>query len=142
MNDRVVVDLAVNDPANGQFAGECDMLTIGGVITLEGDPTWVRLCNFEHGGAHEINRLFMCGCSLQVFSYRQWVGNWCWDAVEIQVKSAAGFMQLLRESSHWTCTEAESDLFEAYQSGQPLFPALKRALSGLEVHGGAGMVEP
>lgn len=126
----VVVMLAVNDPQNGNFAGDCISVDISDVIRVGGDEAALPVA-FVHDRSASANLggvLVIETERYRYWNYRGWVGNWCWDAARMKVEDVAKLLEQLR-SAHWTCVEAESALFDAWKTGEPLAPALAKAVS-------------
>jgi hypothetical protein len=132
----VRVDLCCNDPRNGSFAGELVGVAVADqVIHLEtpyaiepdarmppGAPMcrgkrWVSIDDGTHVHMY------------RVAAYHVWVGNWCWDQAVMGWCDVERLLDQLRRLG-WQCVEAESRLYRAWDSGEPLRDPLREALIG------------
>ena len=102
--------LAVNDPRNGAHTGQVDQVEIDDLIYLEGEPV---SCGTD-GYSLEID-----GLRFNLKGYGVWVGNMCWDCATLESVHVAKIVNHLR-SLGWSCTEAETSLFEAYHDSKPI----------------------
>lgn len=118
----VRVSLACNDPRNGEHQGYIEALQIADVIQLEG----ARVRCFTMGG-----RLIVAGLTLPIHGYGVWAGNWCWDEVRLSTLDAWRLLEALRRE-RWSCGEAESVLYDAWDAGRALEGPLRAALVGLD----------
>lgn len=130
---NVSVHIACNDHRNGEFSGR-----FGDLAVDVGRETAIRLeygdalrCKI-HGGsllvqypldtpesaasAHVIERY-------PIRSHNVWVGNWCWDAVGMDVSDACRLLNRLRGEG-WSCTEAWEGLYAAWEEGRDITPEM------------------
>lgn len=114
----VRVDIACNDPQSGSPQGFIEAVTITDMIQLEGP----QLRCFRLGG-----RLVIAGLTLPLHGYGTWIGNWCWDEALLTELDAWRLLEALRRE-RWDCTEAVSELFNAWDAGRALEGPLARAL--------------
>ena len=73
------------------------------------------------------DRLLVDGREYRIHGYRQWYGNMAWDAFRLKLADAARLLEYLR-TQHWTCTMAETGVFEAWGEGGPLAPRMLRVM--------------
>ncbi|GAB0119468.1 hypothetical protein [Acidisoma sp. 7E03] len=123
LRQGVRIDIACNDPNNGQFVGRANMFALpDGLGEFEAR-------NFLHGpkltelkDAIRIRR--------QVFPVkgsREWIGNWCWNGYWMEPPIAAEFVLTMWRSRKFSCsseTEAFGRfLFEDWEAGEPIAAA-------------------
>ena len=101
--------LAVNDYRNGAHTGQVDQVEVDNLdLCLEGEPV---SCSYTPG------KLEIDGLLFDVVGYGNWAGNWCWDCATLESVHVAKIVNHLR-SIGWSCTEAETSLFDAYHTGE------------------------
>jgi len=79
------VSFACNDPDNGNFTGEFEM------IEFDSDDIELELYGFESAVAVEFRpgSVKVGGVDYPTLGVVQhWAGNWCWDAVDMDVANA------------------------------------------------------
>jgi hypothetical protein len=101
--------LAVND-CNGVHTGQVDQVEVDDLIYLEGEPI---------SCSHTLFELEVDSLLFKFSNYGTWVGNMCWDCVTLDGAHVAKIVNHLR-SIGWSCTEAETSLFEAYHDGETI----------------------
>lgn len=104
----LTVHMCCNDPDNGIFASRLWRIEYRGMGLVHDD--WLRGCAINFLGNDRAVRI-----SRRVFRYsgmREWVGNWCWNAVGIDRKEAHRLIQYLRDSGQWNCEDAPTRLYE------------------------------
>ncbi len=107
---RYGLDLAGNNDA-GNWRNAIDAAQICG-MTLSGDEV---PCLLIGGGRIK----FGDDLIIQSHGYIPWHGNMAWDGFRVDAAEAVRVVEFLR-SQHWTCEEAEQELFRAYDAGQPI----------------------
>lgn len=123
----VVVMLAVNDPANGNFVGKCEAVEIPDVITVEerGTPLAVEFLP-DQARIAVVSGVLEVGVSrYRYWHYKRWVGNWCWDQVRMTLENAARLLEQLRDAG-WGYDVADTRVADAWTKGEPLAPVLAR----------------
>ena len=75
-------------------------------------------------------RLVVAGLTLPLHGYRTWFGNWCWDAAWLTDLDTWRLLEALRRE-RWSCDEAESGLYHAWDDGRALEGPLRAALDEL-----------
>ena len=117
--------LACNDHRNGRFKGSFDAAELLGLdgdrlMAFEGPPIKARFWLRSKCGAPPSFSVTgrNAGLPLRIWlhaeNYRQWYGNWCWDAFFVQPETAAKFLHVVRIAK-WHCYEAESGLFALWR---------------------------
>src|SRR5690606_2817915 len=77
--EEIQVDLYCNYPRNGLFAGQLWALKVGPNMEFGSKfIDWGPRLRFLDG------RIAIAGKHFPITCYREWVGNWCWDAVRIE----------------------------------------------------------
>jgi len=113
----ITVMLCTNDPDNGIDTGRCCAVNIScheDSIDLEcqyGD--WSPRCTDIPGGIRFARRKF------KATGHQNWVGNWCWDAVQMEPSEALRFANYLRELG-WYCDKAETRFFDLWRLGNAI----------------------
>jgi hypothetical protein len=101
--------LAVNNEY-GNRVGQVDRVEIDDLISLEGEPvSCVYLPQAVMVGSLWFNHE----------GYQTWVGNICWDCATLESKDVAAIINYLHKLG-WSCTEAETGLFEAYHNDESI----------------------
>lgn len=102
--------LACNDPATGTHTGQVDQIEISDyILQAEGPPI---SCSHPEPG-----KLELADHIYDAKSYGEWAGNWCWDCATLPSAAVARILERLREMG-WAIIEAETSLFEKWQSGE------------------------
>lgn len=121
----VTVSICCNDPDNGSFCGTVASIEIHGMegcdITLE-PPTypppkfsWLDEPPKPHD-SRETSGFKVARFRFRCRYFREWYGNWCWDAVKMTGVEVLRLCRVLCNSG-WTCTEADCDFAEAWDKG-------------------------
>ena len=120
---RILVMLCCNHHRNGQFDGRLRGVDFGSdellnvaCCDLNGDRMkyeWsymtqgsgkIRIKEYKQKTVHEF-----------CFSgHREWVGNWCWDAVWMSLTEAARLANYLKSLHWWACEVAETSMAEKW----------------------------
>ena len=106
--------LCCNDPANGMHTGRCDSIEV--LASAKSSPVLLEL----HGNA---SRCVRNGSWLRIghqrlfcANYKEWVGNWCWDAAHIPATSdVAQLLVALQRSPYWDVEAGATLLHDAWQ---------------------------
>jgi len=56
-------------------------------------------------------------------NYREWFGNWCWDAAWIAGVDAVGIANYLARLKYWHCEYAPTEFFDKFNAKQLIAPA-------------------
>jgi len=136
----VGIDLCVNDPDTGLDTGRISGVTVdvGQETALELDlailpesrfaPRWALADRIERrrgvqgpavlarrvvkGGAVRLGRR-----TFPILRYRQWYGNWCWDAVWVDPGTAAEILNHLHATGKFQPTAGWQDLWRCWERG-------------------------
>lgn len=108
------VNICVNSHKNGMPLYRLDGLSIDDFIQLEPIDRPLRCKRVGN------NHLRIGKNIYRIYGYGTWVGNWCWDAVTVDVEVAQQILEYVRSTEHYNCFEAEISLFEAWDNGTPL----------------------
>lgn len=133
------VSFCCNDPDNGLPLGRACAITLHGEdvdIELEAPsyPAAEMVCREEPLTAVPKSQEVPCRCDRAVklgrewfgcYGWKQWYGNWCWDATRMPGVEALRMILKLREMG-WKCVASECDFGDAYESGQPITRELLR----------------
>ena len=102
----MAVDVACNDPDNGNFAGRTMMVQVG-EMEIEADNWAGYAFSVLDSGQVRLHR--------RAFSFvdrKFWMGNWCWDRFWMRRSEAKRFLGMLRDSGRWRCTSAPCRLYD------------------------------
>jgi len=111
-NNRVMIDIACNDPDNGNFASVAEQIEIGNLMELEarrGAPRFVEL----PGGFR------LAGKRWPTRGSKDWVGNWCWNGYWMDIPVAVDFLAWLHGRRLFDCTCAEERIFNTWKLPRP-----------------------
>lgn len=114
MKQTAWVDVACNDPDNGNFAGRTHAITYrlwdGEYCELEAD-TWGGYPFKEKGSAIRIHRK-----DFPIVQSQDWVGNWCWNGYALNRNEAKRLLRHLRESGRWRCIHGPSRWYDWFNT--------------------------
>jgi hypothetical protein len=118
--NEIQIMMATNDPDNGNFTGRCDAIDIAApgaeiVMELRSD----RPLSVTRLGRRNLR---LGHTSQRILGYSTWVGNWCWDMVTVDVRTAVKIINYLRQRG-WQCEAGERELYDLYTDGYDLTPA-------------------
>ncbi len=100
------VMLCCNDHRNGLFIGRLVAIELLGLSLAHDD--FIDGCAVSFLGDNRIR------ISRRIFTYsgqREWVGNWCWNAITMVPLEAKRLLRYLRETGAWHCEEGPTRLF-------------------------------
>jgi hypothetical protein len=131
------IELCCNDPDNGNPLGAACAIEFSGngqdvagsakvVNTLIGGGD-VRMSRKVCENSCPANRyakyvLRIGRLKVFCFEYREWFGNWCWDAAWIAGADAVGVANYLTRLKYWHCEYAPSEFFEKFNAKQLIAP--------------------
>lgn len=117
MSGRARFLLSVNDGNNGLPTGHIDGVDVMGE---EGDVLELRACVWPPSRCPRFTRgdgwVRISRRKFPILGYKEWVGNWCWDAVSMGAADGAELLNYLRELG-WHCEGGISPYFEQWESG-------------------------
>lgn len=135
-NNRVMIEVACNDPDNGNFAGRAEQTQIGDqFVELEAKrepaPRFV-----------ETPRGFrLAGKNWTTYGGKDWFGNWCWNGYWMTIPDAVAFLAWLHQRDLYDLTTGESRIFSRWKWREPFHDNdrqfLDRALGKPSMHGGS-----
>lgn len=127
--------LLVNDDRNGHATGYVEAMHIYGASDnlLELDGPGHRI-SWPRGNGIWTEFVRLGRRKFPIWSYQQWVGNWCWDQICVVPITAAGIVNLALQWG-WDCHCGESVLFEQYErkehiTAEHLLAAEARLING------------
>lgn len=88
MSRTISVMLCVNNPDNGNYCGRCAGIHIDDFLDLDPRVLPEPRCTLNDGYFRIHRRRF------PIHSHQSWVGNWCWDAVEMTHEDVAALVAL------------------------------------------------
>lgn len=106
---KIHFHVATNDD-NGNHTGLVTVVEVSDVIYLEGEPVTCR---------PDVKTFKIAGLSVPLHGYGRWVGNMCWDCALLESADIATIINWLRTLG-WSCTEAESSLFDKFHNGRDI----------------------
>lgn len=110
--EEIQVDLCCNYPRNGLFAGQLWALKVGPNMEFGSKfIDWGPRLRFLDG------RIAIAGKHFPITCYREWVGNWCWDAVRIEGRYVLELLNWPRLRRWFDLELAETRLFNFWESG-------------------------
>lgn len=123
MGQSILVMFCCNDYRNGSPAHELFGIEFGNVLTVERNIVDATT-RFWDGGGEVVRigrRMFPCK------SYRNWIGNWCWDGAQCTLQVAADMANYVKSlkigDTPKFCVEMGADgLFDKWKSDE-LFTA-------------------
>lgn len=114
---HICVAFACNDYRNGNDLGRAESVNVcygtAPTIELQGSSKVFRLHN---------PRVLRVGRRLYpIISFREWYGNWCWNAVCVNRIVASMIVNQLIDAG-WHCDGAATDMFEKLNSKKAINP--------------------
>lgn len=94
----VSIMLQVNDHESGRFAGRLYGMSVDGVLSVD-----ARILGAESAVSFPKLRGYEIRIAGRVFPYvfyREWAGNWCWDAIEAEPDVAADILNHVRAQKY------------------------------------------
>lgn len=109
----VMVHLCCNDPDNGLFAHRVAALEIGPNMHLVA-ADWYRPPRMRF---LDNNKISISGMHFSITWYKQWYGNWCWDAVKMPGRDVVRLLNMIARRKNFDIEEGEHRLFNKFRSG-------------------------
>jgi len=119
----ISVDFACNDPDNGNFVGKFHMMQVrAGDDDMEFDGPWSQsegITFSAKDGKARIGRIIV-----PFWSYRQWVGNWCWDSISVSWVEALRIINYVgkNKAGGWHMSNGPTELFDAFNERHEITP--------------------
>ena len=121
----IIVSICCNDGDNGIFCGNVAGIEIHGSegcdISLEPRTyppprfAWLKEPPKPHD-SRETSGFKVARFRFRCAYYKDWYGNWCWDAVKMSGVEVLRLCRVLCQAG-WSCAEADSDFAEAWNKG-------------------------
>jgi len=115
----ILVMFACNDYRSGNPANELFGIHFGDAMTIERYIVDAKTSFWDGGGevVHIGRRKFPCR------SYRNWIGNWCWDGAQFTLQVAADLANYVKSlrigDTQKFCIESGADgLFDKWKSDE------------------------
>jgi hypothetical protein len=113
-NNRVIVEVACNDPDNGTFAYRAEQIQIGHqLIELEAKrelaPRFVEL----------LSAFRLAGKKWPHYGGPTWFGNWCWNGYWMDIPTAVDFLAWLHQRNLFNLTCGEERIFNRWKWREP-----------------------
>lgn len=125
MRQFAYVDIACNDPDNGNFAGRTHMITYNfndkEYVELEAD-NWEGYAFTEIEGGIRLHRNIF-----SVVASKAWIGNWCWNRYKLPRPQAKKLIATLRDSGRWRCTHGPTRWFDWFNREGAFLPPAQQA---------------
>ncbi len=124
----MIIHLCLNDPSNGNSTGQLFAIEFDDLLKLESnfipDPNVV--CRMSSRGQEM--RIRIGRKTFPIKSYSFWVGNWCWDAIDVTDEIATQIMAHVQSLTLHGRHKFSPDtgltvLWEKYEKGEKItFP--------------------
>jgi len=111
----MILMICCNDSRNGNFTGIIGGLSIDDLLRLEPDDDRIAV-KFIPAEAGKCGFVKIARRRFPIRSHTPWVGNWCWDAVDVSVETAAEILNYVQEWFH--CEEGEETLWNLWMDGK------------------------
>jgi hypothetical protein len=105
--------ILVNNPDNGVDTGYVEAFDFAAMLHLHGLPLRCTV-DTTRLKVRISRRLF------SIEKYDTWVGNWCWDAMEVSLETASQIAEYVRSTGKYNCEGGETSLFNAWHVGGPI----------------------
>lgn len=114
MSDYIHIMLAVNDPDNGIETGYVRAIDFDDLLSVWAyDP--VMTCRCVGNDKLRLGRRVF-----PIQGYTTWVGNWCWDAVSVDIETANAIAEHIRKSGKFSPEQGVIEVWDAWDNGQPI----------------------
>ena len=116
MSDIIRILLAVNNPDNGVHSGYLRAVDFGDLLSVWAYDN-AMTCRLERLG---IDRLRIGRKTFPIMDYHTWVGDRCWDAVVVDGDVANAIAEHVRKSGKFNPEMGVIEIWNAWNSGQPI----------------------
>lgn len=118
----MILELCCNNPNNGSPLYQSETVQISAAggefeITMEGPPIVTRL---RADGRLQFGTLI-----LPITGYKEWFGNWCWDAASVDHKQARRALCYMIQR-RWQCTEGPSEVYDYLKGNEKIASKFER----------------
>lgn len=110
-NNRVMIDVACNDPDNGIFCHRAHQIQVGyqfAELEAKRDPA-------PRFTEEDDDRITMSGKSWPTHGSKEWVGNWCWNGYWMDIPTAVDFLVWLHRRNLFALTCGDDRLFQRWK---------------------------
>jgi len=112
--NEAMIDIACNDPDNGNFAYVAEQIQIGDqFIELEARRRAPRFVELD--GA-----IRLAGKSWPITGSKGWIGNWCWNGYWMKIPTIVEFLCWLHKRKLFDLTCGEERIFNIWRLDVPL----------------------
>ena len=109
-NNRVMIDIACNDPDNGAFAYRAEMIQIGAqFLELEAKRRAPRFVELP-------SAFRLAGKTWPTCGSKDWVGNWCWNGYWMDIPKAVEFLAWLQGRNLFHCGCGEDRAYNIWNA--------------------------
>ena len=118
----ITVNFACNDPRNGDCLGKFERFDVDGGdlhMEFEGPETEIK---FDFPITNGYGVVTVGNQQFHALAYRNWYGNWCWDAACFSWDVALAIINHLGASGDWRMTEGPCSLFDAFDARHQITP--------------------
>jgi hypothetical protein len=121
MPDLIRIDMACNNPDNGNFVGRvCQIQLPNGALELTA-KAW-NITSFT--GCPKLDesssKVVLSGKAWPIVRSKEWFGNWCWNAYWFESREALNFLVWLHGRSLFRCEGGWSDLCDVWAKPLPI----------------------
>jgi hypothetical protein len=113
-DNAVMIDIACNDPDNGNFAARAEQVQIGDTLIELECRRWPAPRFAELGG-----NIRLSGKHWPILDSKDWVGNWCWNGYWIKIPVAVDFLCWLHARKLYDLTCGEERIFNMWRLDKP-----------------------
>ena len=114
----MTIDVACNDPDNGNFAGVAMQLQIG-CAEFEANA-WANSSYRLIGPKFELvpGGFKMSGKGFKIAGSKDWYGNWCWNRYQMEDGEITRFVQWIWKRFNFSCTTATEEFFDWFDHAE------------------------
>lgn len=117
MSGLVRIHIACNDPDSGLFAGRAEQVALDDGA-LELTCRSLRAPKFTD----VVTAFWLSGKRWRYSGFKEWFGNWCWNAYVFDLPTAAAFFVWLHERHLFDVDQCPEGFGDRWSSCEPLAP--------------------
>lgn len=119
----ITLNFACNNPDNGVFVGRFDRMDLdAGDLHMEFEGGAESIIAFDFPIRGGYGTVKIGDREWTSLAYREWYGNWCWNAALFTWVEALEIVNYLGGSGWWRMTEGPCELFDAYNARHEITP--------------------
>ena len=119
----ITLNFACNDPDNGNFIGRFDRMDVdAGTLHMELEGGSESIISFDFPIRGGYGTVKIGDREWTGLYYREWYGNWCWNAAGFTWVEALEIINHLGATGEWRITDGPSALFEAFNERSQITP--------------------